>query len=141
MPIRFCCTCGKVMTAKDEFAGRKLKCGQCGQVVAIPQKAVARPRPVAPVVKRPPLDVSEEEPAAPPARSSLPNTAASEASRAAPNVWEDRSLIQQPTAWRPGDEERFQPGIRLPREGPNPLVPVVAAVLVVGIVAAILFIA
>jgi hypothetical protein len=37
MPIAFSCSCSKAMKARDEFAGRNVKCPQCGKVVTIPQ--------------------------------------------------------------------------------------------------------
>jgi hypothetical protein len=37
--IKFACVCGKSVSAPAEFAGRKAKCPQCGQVVRIPQAA------------------------------------------------------------------------------------------------------
>ena len=43
MPISFSCHCGKAMQAKDAFAGRKLKCPQCGAVVAIPKLKKDKP--------------------------------------------------------------------------------------------------
>ena len=34
-------------------------------------------------------------------------------------TWVDQSLVQQATPWLPGDEARFQKGIKTPREGMN----------------------
>ena len=39
MPITFSCSCGKEMTVKDEFAGRKGKCPACGKVMLVPSLA------------------------------------------------------------------------------------------------------
>jgi predicted RNA-binding Zn-ribbon protein involved in translation (DUF1610 family) len=57
MAIPFSCECGKKLQAKDEFAGRKMKCPNCGRVLTIPHPArtapanaaatQAKPRPVA----------------------------------------------------------------------------------------------
>lgn len=41
MPIPFSCECGKKMTAKEEFAGRRLRCPECQRVVTIPRPAPA----------------------------------------------------------------------------------------------------
>lgn len=54
MPIRVNCQCGKSYNFKDEFAGRKLKCSQCGvnlQVGSAPstQTAIDRSSPSDPV--------------------------------------------------------------------------------------------
>lgn len=39
MPIPFSCPCGKKLLAKEEFAGRRMKCPACGTVLAIPNPA------------------------------------------------------------------------------------------------------
>ncbi len=36
MPIRIKCSCGKVLRAPDDAAGKKAKCPGCGKVIAIP---------------------------------------------------------------------------------------------------------
>ena len=36
MPIHVTCACGKAYTFKDELAGRRVKCRECGQVIEIP---------------------------------------------------------------------------------------------------------
>jgi hypothetical protein len=41
MAITFSCACGKQMQAKDEFAGRRMKCPTCQRVVTIPGSAAA----------------------------------------------------------------------------------------------------
>lgn len=38
MPIMFRCTCGKMLQAREDSAGRKVKCGACGSVVVVPQE-------------------------------------------------------------------------------------------------------
>ena len=45
MSIRFNCQCGKQYRVKDEMAGRKAKCSQCGQAFTIPQASHASPDP------------------------------------------------------------------------------------------------
>lgn len=39
MAITFTCLCGKPMKARDEFAGRKMRCSACKKVVTIPETA------------------------------------------------------------------------------------------------------
>lgn len=60
MPIQFACACGKALQAKDAFAGRKMRCPQCQQVLTIPSGIVsaravpeAPPRPAPRVAPRP----------------------------------------------------------------------------------------
>lgn len=36
MSIRICCACGQSFAARDEHAGKRVKCPHCGQVVAVP---------------------------------------------------------------------------------------------------------
>src|SRR5688572_14516442 len=48
MPIPVTCTCGKRVAAKDEFAGKRLKCPSCGGAIAIPASQAAAPQPAAP---------------------------------------------------------------------------------------------
>ena len=45
MAIEFKCTCGKSLAAKDEYAGRRLRCPKCQTVLFIPQPTAA-PTPV-----------------------------------------------------------------------------------------------
>jgi hypothetical protein len=49
MPIPFQCACGKKMSAKEDFAGRRLRCPDCQSVVTIPKPGSpapqAKPRP------------------------------------------------------------------------------------------------
>jgi hypothetical protein len=174
MPIAFSCSCGKAMKAKEAFAGRKIKCVQCGKVVTIPQAETAAaddltPSSEPPAESRSAPDVKEkargQKPAAAPlakpeGRPVLPEEedsgdkeAPSEPPLAKPaarpvltqpkaeappasalamvHVWVDRSLVQQPTPWLPGDEERFQ-GIKVPREGLSRTAVALAALLLIG---------
>lgn len=39
MSIRVVCECGHEMRAKDEFAGRKVRCRECGTVLRVPQSS------------------------------------------------------------------------------------------------------
>ncbi len=46
MPIKFSCPhCKRVMTVKDQMAGKKGTCTGCKQVVTVPRPAVAPPAP------------------------------------------------------------------------------------------------
>ena len=68
-----CGSCKKRMTAKDKLAGRKVKCPQCGAVVAIPKPAsaptAASPKP-APATKR--AATAKPKPAPEPAPATNP---------------------------------------------------------------------
>jgi hypothetical protein len=59
MPILVTCPCGKQLSARDDLAGKKVKCPGCGGVVGIP--AAAGPTPVAIV------EAVTDRPAPPPA--------------------------------------------------------------------------
>lgn len=66
MPIKFRCTCGKVLAARDEHAGRRAKCPTCGTVVEVPKGSEAVPA-SAPLAPRPaPAPSSAARPAAAP---------------------------------------------------------------------------
>src|SRR5262245_16653941 len=43
MPILVTCECGKQLQAKDEFAGRRTSCPDCGRELIIPAMAAAEP--------------------------------------------------------------------------------------------------
>jgi len=66
MPIRFSCpNCNKQFKAKDSFAGKKVKCSGCAQVIQVPaasagQGAQAKGTPPAPPPKKRPKPESEE---------------------------------------------------------------------------------
>jgi hypothetical protein len=52
MPIPVACKCGQKFAAKDELAGKVMKCPQCGDALQIPpspqKPAAAKPKPAAP---------------------------------------------------------------------------------------------
>jgi uncharacterized protein (TIGR03067 family) len=51
MTLAFRCRCGKALRVRDEFAGKRVKCPQCGQVCALPAAVAAKaagPAPAAP---------------------------------------------------------------------------------------------
>src|SRR5262245_23316433 len=144
MGIAIACHCGKKMVAREQFAGRQVKCPQCGAVVQIPNielknlsdppgEISPRPRPSDEQRReqmKTPVSLPEIIPfkaeadrarAQMHAESAKPQAAraatASSAVATAPNPWEDRSLKQVTTPWLPGDQERFQAGVRTPTEG------------------------
>jgi DNA-directed RNA polymerase subunit RPC12/RpoP len=43
MPIKVACQCGQAFAAKDQLAGKAVKCPKCGKVLRIPQPKVAAP--------------------------------------------------------------------------------------------------
>lgn len=59
MAIPFTCECGKKMSAKEEFAGRRLRCPECQRVVTIPKVGSA-------VVGAPVHSANRPAPSAPP---------------------------------------------------------------------------
>src|SRR5580704_8997042 len=78
MSISLSCTCGKVLKAKDEMAGKRAKCPACGAVLRVPG-APAEDKPgyaVAPAAPRTSVqsfdrDEEEEEPELPRKRRRL----------------------------------------------------------------------
>src|SRR4051794_5366050 len=38
MPIRFTCECGQPLTARDEIAGKRVRCTACEAVVTVPEE-------------------------------------------------------------------------------------------------------
>jgi hypothetical protein len=65
MPIPFACKCGKRLVAKEEFAGRKMKCPQCAKVLVIPGGAAKAPSAPAPTAKTTPARPSPSNAATP----------------------------------------------------------------------------
>lgn len=67
MPIVFSCQCGKKLQAKEEYAGKSVKCPGCGQVVKIPAVAsgtpIAGPKAPAQAPMRAPSSVKQTTPA------------------------------------------------------------------------------
>jgi hypothetical protein len=67
MSIKFECSCGRKMSAKEEFAGRRLRCPECQRVVMIPKPGSAvipmsTPRPGTPssrLMVQPPLQKTD----------------------------------------------------------------------------------
>jgi hypothetical protein len=60
--IRVTCGCGKVYTCKAEFAGRRIKCRDCGQVIQIPREQIAEAVPAKPVPSVPQQPAPRQEP-------------------------------------------------------------------------------
>lgn len=141
MPIDFVCSCGKYMKAKDAFAGRKIRCPQCGTLVRIPKvehfTAAHLPPVPQPVATGDGLTADMAPAEAPLARKVVARLAPAVIDmpdEASVHAWIDRSLAQQSTPWKAGDEERFQAGVKAPREGWSFLEKVIVGfLLVVGI--------
>jgi hypothetical protein len=55
MPIQVACSCGKKFAAKDELAGKRVKCPTCGGAIAIPAPAAQAPPVSAPQQPADPL--------------------------------------------------------------------------------------
>jgi hypothetical protein len=137
MPIIFNCTCGKKLQARDELAGKKLKCPGCHKVLPVPA--------VNPPLAKPVL--ASSSPSALPPLSGVPdfpaedNIASSSAGRptaAMVNFWVDRSLDQQPTPWQGDDREKLNQGM-VYREVPEFLVVFLCLLLLGGLAAAAFF--
>jgi hypothetical protein len=61
MPIDLACQCGRKLRAKDEHAGKRLKCPDCGAVIGIPVPALERPAVRAAPVPATLIDTGEPE--------------------------------------------------------------------------------
>ncbi len=136
------------MQAKEEFAGRRLKCPQCEKIVRIPEPAPSREMQPAPNMAAVAIATAPVPPVAknrPPARP-VPRSTATPAMRpqahaatVLPHPWVDRSLVQTVTPWLPGDEARFQAGIKPMREGLHFWEKAVLALFIVGAIAGAVF--
>ena len=72
MAIDFACTCGKVLRAPDEFAGKKAKCSGCGQAVDVPGGAKASNGAASPAASPKAAPSPPRKPAAaPPAKAAV----------------------------------------------------------------------
>jgi len=54
MAIRFACACGQQLAVKDEYAGRKVRCTSCSQILSVPGGAPAAPAAAPPVARHAP---------------------------------------------------------------------------------------
>lgn len=43
MPIKIKCQCGKALSVKDQFAGKKVKCPECGSAIQVPGGQASNP--------------------------------------------------------------------------------------------------
>ncbi len=126
MPISFACSCGKTLIAKDAFAGKRMKCPKCSNIIHIPggdappppKEVVRRVRPSTLELPRPELGAARDPEVKPALRLSTdPEVSLPPRRRKAPrskpeptHPWFDRSLTPLATPWREGDEARFQKG-------------------------------
>jgi hypothetical protein len=85
MPIKVQCACGAAFAAKDELAGRTVKCPKCQQPLAIPAAASAAP-------------AAARQPAAPrPMSAPLPSQAAAPAGQSTGDLFDEMGM-QAPQA-------------------------------------------
>lgn len=156
MAIAFSCECGKQLSAREQFAGRRMKCPECAKVLTIPQAdqpppaeatLADAPAPAQTVTPSEPdwlaaavAEVSATAPEPRPTvaeaaheRDVVPAALARPAAKpsARDNCWQDRSLQQRSTPWREGDRELFQPGPE-PRERSFGWFKIAALLLIVG---------
>ncbi len=71
MTIPVVCVCGPTYQISDQFAGRQVRCPQCGQVLTIPEPVPAPPPPD-PVPAFMPVAIPESEPDPPPPAPEVP---------------------------------------------------------------------
>src|SRR5687768_8827576 len=106
MAIMFRCACGKVMQAKEEFAGKKVKCSECGKVLLIPT-----PPDKAPAIAAgpPPAPPPRTAPLPPPPMESREGFQAERPAARTPAHWEGSSLSQHEAPWDPEARRRREP--------------------------------
>jgi hypothetical protein len=114
MPIRFACTCGKQLQARDEYAGRRIKCPNCEALLNIPagSAAPAPPPPAAKPPALPPLPKSAVTPKPP----ALPVPAPAAPSRAKTSPVRQRD--NAPVVIQAEDED--EPVVEVTAEAPRP---------------------
>jgi hypothetical protein len=118
MPIQFTCTCGRKLQAKEEQAGKRLKCPACQKVLSVP--ASGEPKaPAQPVLAGKPSAALPPMPDVP-AFPDEDDFASSPSSPAAPvgTAWVNRGFDQQSTPWLGNDRERLNKGMEY-REVPD----------------------
>jgi hypothetical protein len=54
MPVQFACSCGRQLRVGDEYAGRRIKCPECGEALTAP--AASRASSKGPTTQAPPAD-------------------------------------------------------------------------------------
>ena len=120
MAIVFSCGCGKQLQAKEEYAGRRIRCPKCQKVLTIPGgEAKGVDMPASAMTLQPVKTTAEGRP---------PTLLAT----AAVSPWFDAFLGQKLTPWRPGDEVRFQKGVVPPRDRPHRLLRWLVVLFVAG---------
>lgn len=128
MAIVFSCTCGKNLQAKDEFAGRRIRCPKCQTILTIPGVKVR-------------LETREETPT--PTRPAELAAASRQLADTAPtpvitpaSPWFDHFLGQKQTPWQAGDEAKYHRGVVAPRDEPITWVRWTAGVLIAAVLCA-----
>lgn len=69
MPISVVCQCGAKLNAKDELAGRSVKCPKCSQLIKIPGAAAAKPTESKPATPGKPVGSATEKAAKSPTKA------------------------------------------------------------------------
>jgi len=134
MAIMFKCSCGKVMQAREEFAGRKVKCSACDAVLLIPKP---HGEPAAPA-ETPPAPIQEVQAPPPPLvesreRIQAERPPAPAASSPNPASWENGSLDQRGAPWDREAKRRREPYRE--RQGMAAWMKATLVLLVVGVMA------
>ena len=153
MAIAFACTCGKKLKTRDEFAGRKIKCPACQEIVTIPSGTLSpvsspsalettapwTPEAAAdvPLAKPAEVQIRDATPRARRVAQERPRPPRYAVSASTPYPWVDRSLEQSATPWLGDDGERFAQEIK-ERGGPGLLVSLIVLALLAGVVAVVL---
>lgn len=127
MPVRFACQCGMQLQAKEEFAGRQMRCPKCKAVLTIPQPAGAAAAPTAAA----PAPVSTAAAASPaPATRPAPRPKPPAPKR---DPWDTSDLNQEITPWPRELEHRV--GEVTDREDRGSLLLPLLVILILGAVA------
>lgn len=159
MPIRFRCSCGKQLQAREEFAGRQMKCPDCGQILTIPATSTVEESEAAPPAEQIPsveavsTGVTESE-SGPPVLQPAPQEGEQELAKVIPvvpviplapvgkpkavhrNEWAAESLDQQITPWAKNDQQRVGEISDRERIGGRLVSAVVIVLLLVGLLGA-----
>jgi len=106
MSIVFNCTCGKKLQARDELAGKNLKCPSCHQLVPVPADPPLA-QPVLAAISPSALPPLADVPAFPD-EDDIPSHSAPRPVALPVNSRVDRSLDQQSTPWQDNDWERLR---------------------------------
>jgi hypothetical protein len=129
MPILFECACGKRLKAREEIAGRKTRCPQCGRMNTVPP-APPKPTPEAPPADEPPSAVVLvlDDPLAGPVRFALGDApapdggGAEDAGLALDVVLDDEPAPARARPARPAEPAIVESPILAPPPAPRPTI-------------------